>query len=82
MRGFGAMCSFQTGLSAERTLQITARAQVFLQATSLGGTESLIEHRRSAEGEASRTPEDLVRLSMGLEHVDDLIGDLTRILNY
>jgi len=82
MRGYGAMCSFQTGLSGAETLALVGRARVFLQATSLGGTESLIEHRRSAEGETSQTPEDLVRLSMGLEHVDDLIGDLDQILNY
>ncbi len=82
MRGYGAMCSFQTGRSGAETLALVGRAQVFIQATSLGGTESLIEHRRSAEGEASHTPEDLVRLSMGLEHIDDLVRDLARMLNY
>lgn len=79
--GYGAMCSFQTGLSGAETLALVGRARVFLQATSLGGTESLIEHRRSAEGETSQTPEDLVRLSMGLEHASDLIEDLDEILN-
>lgn len=80
MTGFGAMLSIRTGLTGDETLARAGRARVFTRATSLGGTESLIEHRRSVEGEGSRTPADLIRLSIGLEHVDDLREDLDRIL--
>lgn len=80
MSGFGAMLSFRTGLSGPETLERVGRSALFTRATSLGGTESLIEHRRSVEGEASRTPEDLVRLSIGLEHTEDLMNDLAAIL--
>ncbi|MEQ9104658.1 MAG: aminotransferase class I/II-fold pyridoxal phosphate-dependent enzyme [Rhodothermales bacterium] len=80
MTGFGAMLSIRTGRSGDETLARVGRARVFTRATSLGGTESLIEHRRSVEGEGSRTPADLIRLSIGLEHVDDLREDLDRIL--
>jgi cystathionine gamma-synthase len=50
--------------------------KIFKHATSLGGVESLIEHRRSAEGNAPRSPENLLRLSIGVEYLDDLIADL------
>jgi cystathionine gamma-synthase len=50
------------------------------RATSLGGTESLIEHRASVEGPGTRAPESLLRLSVGLEHVDDLIEDFEQAL--
>jgi len=80
MSGFGAMLSFRTGLSGPETLERVGRSALFTRATSLGGTESLIEHRRSVEGDASRTPEDLIRLSIGLEHTDDLMNDLAAIL--
>jgi Cystathionine beta-lyases/cystathionine gamma-synthases len=53
---------------------------LFTRATSLGGVESLIEHRASIEGPQSRTPQGLLRLSIGLEHVDDLIADLAQAL--
>ena len=56
------------------------RHQIFTRATSLGGVESLIEHRQSIEGPDTRTPETLLRLSIGLEHPDDLIADLDRAL--
>lgn len=81
MTGFGAMFSILTGRSAEETLGMVGRARVFTRATSLGGTESLIEHRQSVEGDASRTPPDLIRCSIGLEHIDDLREDLDRILS-
>jgi cystathionine gamma-synthase len=57
-----------------------SRVRVFTRATSLGGVESLIEHRASVEGPHSRTPQGLLRMSIGLEHVDDLIGDLDQAL--
>ena len=59
---------------------MASRVKLFVNATSLGGVESLLEHRVSSEGQASRTPEDLLRLSVGLEHPDDLIEDLLQAL--
>jgi cystathionine gamma-synthase len=50
--------------------------RLFRNATSLGGVESLLEHRRSVESADSTTPDDLIRVSIGLEHPDDLIEDL------
>ena len=61
-------------------LAAAARVRVFVRATSLGGTQSLIEHRASIEGPDTATPEDLLRLSIGVEHPDDLIGDLAQAL--
>jgi cystathionine gamma-synthase len=54
--------------------------KVFTNATSLGGTESLLEHRKSVEGPDSPTPDNLIRLSVGLEDVNDLIRDLDQAL--
>ena len=61
-------------------LAVAGRTRLFTRATSLGGVESLIEHRASSEGPASKTPENLLRLSVGLEHADDLVGDLSEAL--
>lgn len=81
MRDFGAMLSFEiAGADREAGLAVAARTQVFKRATSLGGTESLIEHRASIEAQPTRTPESLIRLSIGLEHADDLIADLDQAL--
>lgn len=80
MSGFGAMLSFRAAGGREAALAAVARAKLFTRATSLGGVESLIEHRASSEGPASRTPQELVRLSIGLEHPDDLIADLRQAL--
>jgi cystathionine gamma-synthase len=57
-----------------------ARCKLFIRATSLGGAHSLIEHRASIEGPATRTPQNLIRVSIGLEHPDDLIEDLDQAL--
>jgi cystathionine gamma-synthase len=54
---------------------------VFTRATSLGGPESLIEHRASVEGPSTRAPEGLLRVSVGLEHADDLVDDLAQALD-
>jgi len=78
--GFGAIISFQSKGGEEAALRAVGRARLFTRATSLGGVESLIEHRASSEGPASRTARDLVRLSIGLEHPDDLIADLQQAL--
>jgi cystathionine gamma-synthase len=74
------MLSFQARAGKEAALRAVARAQLFTRATSLGGVESLIEHRATSEGPESRTPQDLIRLSIGLEHPDDLIADLRHAL--
>jgi len=59
---------------------VLSRVRLLTRATSLGGPESLIEHRASVEGPGSRTPPGLLRLSVGLEHADDVIEDLDRAL--
>ena len=78
--GFGGMLSLRVNGDAERALNIVKRCRVFTRATSLGGVESLIEHRYSIEGEGSPIPEDLVRLSIGIEDVEDLIADLEQAI--
>ncbi|MDR3418093.1 MAG: aminotransferase class V-fold PLP-dependent enzyme [Nevskia sp.] len=80
MRGAGAMLSFRLREGRERALAVAARVQLFTRATSLGGVESLIEHRASVEGPYTTTPDDLLRVSVGLEHCDDLIEDLRQAL--
>lgn len=75
-RGFGSMLSLQVGGGAERALAVVGRLRVWVPATSLGGVESLVEHRYSVEGPDTPTPPDLLRLSVGLEHEDDLFEDL------
>ncbi len=78
--GFGAVVSFNIRGDAKEALRVAARTQLFARATSLGGVESLIEHRASVEGPHSTTPQNLLRLSIGLEHADDLIDDLRQAL--
>lgn len=80
MSDFGGMLSFQVKRGQEEAMQVAARVKVFLRATSLGGTESLIEHRASIEGPRTRTPDNLLRVSVGLENVEDLIEDLDQAL--
>lgn len=80
MEGFGGMLSFQVAGGEEAALKVAARVRLFTRATSLGGTESLIEHRASIESKPTPTPPDLLRVSVGLEHVDDLLGDLWQAL--
>ncbi|HEV7485636.1 MAG TPA: PLP-dependent transferase [Thermoanaerobaculia bacterium] len=80
MSSFGGMLSFNVRGGREAAQAVTAKTKLFTRATSLGGTESLIEHRASSEGEGSRTAENLLRVSVGLEHGDDLVEDLTQAL--
>lgn len=80
MSDFGAMMSVQVGADREESIGIAGRLRIFTQATSLGGTESLIEHRASVEGPGTRAPENLLRVSIGLENVDDLLEDLEQAL--
>lgn len=81
MRGFGGMLSFQVKGGREASLGVASRLQLFLNATSLGGVESMIEHRQSIEGPTSVTPNNLLRVSVGLESADDLIADLAQALD-
>jgi cystathionine gamma-synthase len=80
MADFGAMLSFRVRGGGEAAVAVAAAVELFTRATSLGGIESLIEHRASIEGPGTRTPDDLLRLSVGLEHVDDLRADLATAL--
>src|SRR4051812_20438021 len=75
MSQFGAMMSVQVGATADESRAIASRLELFTQATSLGGTESLIEHRASVEGPGTLAPDNLLRVSVGLENADDLIAD-------
>jgi cystathionine gamma-synthase len=76
----GGMLAFQVQGGREKAFEVAAKVKVFTRATSLGGVESLIEHRASMEGPGTRTPDNLLRLSVGLEHPDDLIEDLAQAL--
>jgi cystathionine gamma-synthase len=78
--GFGGMLSIRVRGGAAHAVATAARTRLWKRATSLGGTESLIEHRASVEGAGTPVPDDLLRLSVGIEHVDDLIADLAQAL--
>ena len=80
MSAFGGMVSVQVRGGREASLRVKSRVKVFTRATSLGGPESLVEHRASVEAPGSGTPDNLLRLSIGLEHPDDLIADLEQAL--
>ncbi|MBE9227184.1 aminotransferase class V-fold PLP-dependent enzyme [Phormidium sp. LEGE 05292] len=80
MQLFGGMISCQVKGGKEKAFAVAAKVKIFTRATSLGGVESLIEHRASIEGKGTKTPENLLRLSIGLEHPDDLINDLAQAL--
>ncbi|MEP7366043.1 MAG: aminotransferase class I/II-fold pyridoxal phosphate-dependent enzyme [Acidobacteriota bacterium] len=80
MSAFGGMLAFQVKGARETAMAVVAAAKLFIRATSLGGAHSLIEHRASIEGPSSRTPQNLIRVSIGLEHPDDLIADLSQAL--
>ncbi len=80
--GFGGMLSIRHADGEAAAMATAARVQVFKRATSLGGVESLIEHRASIEGPSTPAPADLLRLSVGLENPDDLIADLEQALEH
>jgi cystathionine gamma-synthase len=80
-QGFSGMIALQVKAGETETRDMAGKLQLFQQATSLGGVESLVEHRRSIEGPQSTTPGNLLRFSIGLEHVDDLWADLDKALN-
>ena len=81
MTGFGGLLSFQVKGGQSRAMHAAAELRLITQATSFGGTNSLIEHRASIEEPGTTTPENLLRLSIGLEHPNDLIDDLNQALN-
>ena len=78
--GFGGMLSIRVAGGENAAIAAAARVRVWKRATSLGGVESLIEHRASIEGSGSPAPPDLLRLSVGIENVGDLIEDLEQAL--
>jgi cystathionine gamma-synthase len=79
-QGFSGMIALQVKTGENETREMAGKLQIFQQATSLGGVESLVEHRKSIEGPQSTTPGNLLRFSIGLEHVDDLWADLEQAL--
>ena len=80
MSAFGGMLSFEVPGGRTAALAVAGRLRLITRATSLGGTESLIEHRASVEGPQTRAPEGLLRMSVGLEHPDDIVADLDQAL--
>ncbi len=80
MRDFGGMLSVQLRGGRDAALAVAGALRLFTNATSLGGCESLVEHRASVEGANPASPQDLLRLSVGLEHIDDLVADLRSAL--
>ena len=80
MREFGAMLSIQLRGGREAALAVAGRLCLFTNATSLGGCESLVEHRASVEGPNPRSPQNLLRISVGLEDGDDLVADFAQAL--
>ena len=79
--GFGGMLSFRVKGGEEAAIATAARVEVWKRATSLGGVESLVEHRASVEGPGTPVPSDLLRLSVGIEDPQDLIDDLDQALS-
>jgi cystathionine gamma-synthase len=79
--GCGGLLSFQVQGEAAAALAVAGRLRLIARATSLGGTESLIEHRFTIEGAATGVPPNLLRLSVGIEEADDLIADLAQALD-
>lgn len=80
MSGFGGMLSFQVKGTQDDAMAVAENVKIIARATSLGGVESLIEHRASIEGPLSETPQNLLRFSVGLEAVEDLMNDLDNAL--
>ena len=76
----GGLVSFRVKGGADEAFSVAARTKLFTRATSFGSYESLIEHRASMEGDETAVPDDLLRLSVGLEHHNDLIDDLNQAL--
>ena len=77
---FGGMMSIEVKGGRDAAMKVAANTKIFIRATSLGGAESLIEHRASIEGPGTTSPQGLLRVSIGLENADDLIEDLDQAL--
>jgi len=80
MSDFGGMLSILIDGKKEQIMKGISKARLISVATSLGGVESLWEHRQSSEGPTSKTPENLVRISIGIEHPEDLMEDIDQVL--
>ncbi len=80
MRDYGAMLSVRLRGGREAALSAASKLRLFTNATSLGGCESLVEHRASVEGANPVSPQNLLRISVGLEHIDDLVADWMQAL--
>ena len=78
--GFGGMLSILTKGGAEEAKRVAGSVKVFYPATSLGGVESLVEHRKTVEAPDSPIPDNLIRISIGIENVSDLIADFEQAL--
>ena len=79
--GFGMLLSFRLRGGAAAARRVAGGLRLFKNATSLGGVESLVEHRAPVEGPGTRVPDDLLRLSVGIEAVEDLLADLEQALS-
>ena len=78
--GFGGMLSLLVKGGAEEARKVCTRLKVIIAATSLGGVESLAEHRKTVEGPSSPVADNLIRFSIGIENADDLIADIEQAL--
>ena len=78
--GFGGLLSIRVVGGFAAAAEVARSTRLFKEATSFGGVESLIEHRAPIEGPGTKVPEDLLRLAVGIEHIDDLITDLDQAL--
>ena len=78
--GFGSIISILVKGGKAEAMQFASKLLIFKHATSLGGVESLVEHRRSVEGDNPISPDNLIRISIGIEHIDDLKNDLLQAL--
>jgi cystathionine gamma-synthase len=79
--GFGGMISILIKGNQQNALNVAGKLKYFKHATSLGSVESLVEHRKSIEGANSKTPDNLLRISVGIEHINDLIEDWKQALS-
>jgi cystathionine gamma-synthase len=78
--GYSGMLSILVKGNREKALKLCSLLKLFTHATSLGGVESLIEHRKSTESPDSTTPDNLLRISVGIEDIEDLINDFKQAL--
>ena len=80
-QGYGAMLTVLIKGDSQTAINVSNKLLLFATATSLGGVESLVEHRKSVEGSNSLTPDNLLRISIGLENAEDLINDWNQALS-